>query len=363
MMAVMNEILFECYSAPSVAYGIDSLFSYRYNRGTDGLVISSSHSSTHVIPVLNSRPILSNSSRLNWGGYHACEYLFKLLKLKYPTFPAKMADNQMEELLQKHCYVSEDYDHELSGYLEWTGLEDRDRVIQYPYTEHIVPEKTEEELARIAERKKESGRRLQEQAAKMRLEKLMKKEQELEYYKELQKNLASETKKEIRRVLDAEDMKDEAHLERTIRDLEKSIKKSRNKDLGQEETEENQEDMTFPLLDVPDEELDEAGLKEKRHQRLMKSNVEARQRAKEEKAKERERVAEEERLDNEKRENHFEQWVEERRQAREVCTNLTCKVTHRLTHLLYRPLYKESRSAKGLRPIWETANRLPARCA
>ncbi|KAK2802895.1 Nuclear actin-protein involved in chromatin remodeling [Onygenales sp. PD_10] len=315
---MMNEILFECYSAPSVTYGIDSLFSYRYNRGTDGLVISSSHSSTHVIPVLNSKALLSNSTRLNWGGAQASDYMMKLLKLKYPTFPDRMTEYQMQQLVHEHCYISTDYDRELSGYLDWTGLEDRDRVVQYPFTEHIVVEKTEEELAKIAERKKESGRRLQEQAAKMRLDKLMKKEQELEYYKDLQQGLASETKKEVKRILDAEEMKDEAALERTIRDLEKSIKKSRNKDLGIEETEEPAEEVTFPLLDIPDEELDEAGLKEKRHQRLMKSNIEARQRAKAEKESEKARLAEEERLDNEKRENNFEVWIEERRQARET---------------------------------------------
>ncbi|EAW13513.1 actin-related protein ARP5 [Aspergillus clavatus NRRL 1] len=314
---MMNEILFECYSAPSVAYGIDSLFSYRYNKGTDGLVISSSHTSTHVIPVLNSKALLSNCSRLNWGGMNTSEYLLKLMKLKYPTFPARMTESQMEDLVHKHCYVSTDYDRELNSYLDWTGLEDRDHVIQYPFTEHVVPEKTEEELARIAERKKESGRRLQEQAAKMRLEKLMKKEQELEYWKDLQRGLASETKKEARRILDAEDLKDEAHLDRLIRDLERSIKRSRNRDLGVEETEEPPEDMSFPLLDIPDEELDEAGLKEKRHQRLMKSNVEARQRAKAEKEREKIRQEEEERLDREKRENDFENWVAERRAARQ----------------------------------------------
>ncbi|KAL4787154.1 hypothetical protein BJX76DRAFT_345811 [Aspergillus varians] len=314
---MMNEILFECYSAPSVAYGIDSLFSYRYNGGTDGLVISSSHTSTHVIPVLNSKALLSNSSRLNFGGMHASEYLLKLMRLKYPTFPGKMTENQMEDLVHNHCYVSKDYDQELSRYLDWTGLEDRDHVIQYPYTEHIVPEKTEEELARIAERKKESGRRLQEQAAKMRLDKLMKKEQELEYYKDLQRGLQSETKKEKMRILDTEDLKDEAHLDRLIRDLERSIKRSRNKDLGNEEPEEAPEETSFPLLDVPDDELDEAGLKEKRHQRLMKSNVDARQRAKEEKEREQARRDEELRLDREKRENAFEDWVSERRQQRQ----------------------------------------------
>jgi actin-related protein 5 len=314
----MNEILFECYGVPSVAYGIDSLFSYRYNRGTDGLIVSSSHTSTHVVPVLNSKALLSNATRLNWGGLQASEYLLKLMRLKYPTFPARMLEHQMEDLVHKLCYVSTDYENELGHFLDWTGLEDRDHVVQYPFTEHVVVEKTEEELARIAERKKESGRRLQEQAAKMRLEKLMKKEQELDYYKDLQQGLAQQTKKELRRILEAEDMKDEAHLERTIRDLEKSIKRSRNKDLGIDENEENMEEASFPLLDVPDEELDEAGLKEKRHQRLMKSNVEARQRAKAEKEREKARVEEEQRLDDEKREHNFEAWIGERRTARQA---------------------------------------------
>ncbi|KAJ5152623.1 Actin-like protein arp5 [Penicillium canariense] len=322
---MMNEILFECYNAPSVAYGIDSLFAYRYNKGTDGLIVSSSHTSTHVIPVLNSKPLLSNSSRLNWGGQNNAEYLAKLLKLKYPSFPARLTENQVEEMVHKHCYISKDYDSELSGYLDWTGLEDRDHVIQYPFTEHIVPEKTEEELARIAERKKESGRRLQEQAAKMRLEKLVKKEQELEYWKDLQTRLASETKKEIRRVLESEDLKDEAHLERTIRDLERSIKRSRNRDLGIEE-EEKPEEVSFHLLEVPNEELDEAGLKEKRQQQLQKSNVEARARAKAEKAREKARLDEEERLDREMRENDFENWVQGRRANRQ---NLLQKIKDR----------------------------------
>ncbi|QKX60205.1 uncharacterized protein TRUGW13939_07348 [Talaromyces rugulosus] len=315
---MMNEILFDCYGVPSVAYGVDSLFSYRYNGGKDGLILSSSHTSTHVIPVLNSKALLSNASRLNWGGLQASEYLLKLMRLKYPSFPGRMTEYQMEDLIHKLCYVSLDYNEEMTHFLDWTGLEDRDYVVQYPFTEHVVVEKTEEELARIAERKKESGRRLQEQAAKMRLEKLMKKEQELEYYKDLQQKLAQQTKKEVRRILESEDMKDEAHLERTVRDLERSIKKSRNKDLGNDENEENGEEATFPLLEIPDEELDEAGLKEKRHQRLMKSNVDARQRAKAEKEQEKARIEEEQRLDDERRENDFESWIGERRTARQA---------------------------------------------
>ena len=314
----MTELLFECYSAPSVAYGIDSLFSYRYNKGSSGLVISSTHTSTHLIPVVKSKPLMSNTSRLNWGGFHGADYLLKLLRLKYPTFPGRLTETQAEEMVREHCYVSPMYDTEMTSYLDWSGLEERDHVVQYPYTEHAVIEKTEEELARIAERKRESGRRLQEQAAKMRLEKLVRKEQELEYYKDLQQRIGAQTKKEAKRMLDEDEFKDEAQLDKVIKELEKSIRKARNKDVGGPEDDEEEAEATFPLLDVPDEELDEASLKQKRHQRLMKSNVEARARAKIEKAQQKARLVEEERLDEERRETDLQGWLEERRAARAV---------------------------------------------
>jgi actin-related protein 5 len=316
----MSEILFECYSAPSVAYGIDSLLAYRFNGGKTGLVVSSSHSSTHVIPVVDSTPILPLATRLNWGGHQNVEFLLKLLQLKYPTFPGKLTALHAEELVREHCYVSLDYQAELSGYLQWTGLEERDRVIQYPFTEAAVVQRSEEELARIAEKRKESGRRLQEQAAKLRLEKLIKKEQELEYYRELQqKAAAASNKKEAKRLLEANDFETDAQLERRVRDLDRAIRKARTKDVGGGGGEEEAEEPpSFPLLDVPDEELDEAGLKQKRQQRLAKANMEARARAKAEKEREKARQADEKRMDDERRENDLAGWIQDRRVAREV---------------------------------------------
>lgn len=311
----MTEIIFECYSAPSLAYGIDSLFSYDYNDGKTGLVVSSSHSSTHVIPVLNQKAILTQATRLNWGGSQSAEYLLKLLRLKYPTFQGKLSASQAEYMLRDHCYLAKDYESELSTYLDWTGLEDRDHVIQYPYVEEVIIQKSEEELARIAEKRKEGGRRLQEQAAKMRLDKLVRKEEELAWYRQLQGKLVNETKKEIKRLLDAEEIKDENALDKMIKELDKSIRKARMKDIGVE-LEEEVEEPDYSLLEISDSQLDEAGIKQKRHQRLMKSNHEARARAKEEKAREKARLEEIQRLDDEKREKNLEAWLQERRVAR-----------------------------------------------
>lgn len=221
-------------------------------------------------------------------------------------------------MFREHCYLSKDYDSEIRSYLDWTGLEDRERIVQYPFTEEVIIEKTEEELAVIAERKKESGRRLQAQAAKMRLERLMKKEQELEYYKDVQRRLVDQNKKETKRILDDAEVKDEAQLDKMVKELERTIKKARIKDLGGEVEEEQVEEPDFGLLDVPDDQLDEAGLRTKRHQRLLKSNHEARARAKAEKDAEKARVAEEIRLDEERRTNDLEGWLEEKRQARQA---------------------------------------------
>src|SRR6201996_8145844 len=313
----MSEILFECYGAPAVAYGIDSLFSYKYNGGRNGLVVSSSYTSTHIIPVANSKPLLTHATRLNWGRFQSAEYLLKLLRLKYPTFPGKISDPQAEDLVRDHCYISSEYERELRTYLEWTGLEDRDRIVQHPFTEQVIAQKTEEELARAAEKRKESGRRLQEQAAKMRLEKLIRKEQELAYYKDLQRKIQDTTKKEAKRLLESDDFDDEAQLDKRIKDMEKQIKKARNKDVG-DSGEEEQEVPSFPLIDIPDDQLDEDGIKQKRQQRLQKSGYEARQRAKAEKERERSRIAEEQRLDDERRERDLDSWVDERRQNRQV---------------------------------------------
>lgn len=312
----MSEILFELYNVPAAAYGIDSLFSYAHNGGSTGLVVSSAYTSTHLIPVLNSKPLLTQATRLDWGRSHCADYLSKLLKTKYPTLPGKINETQIEDLVRQHCHISQNFSADMTHYLDWTGLEDRDVVVQMPYTEKEIVQKTEEELARAAEKRKESGRRLQEQAAKMRLDKLIRKEQELEYYRELHIKVQDMTKKEAKQTLEADDFDDDIQLEKKIKDMERSIRKQRNKDVG--DLDEVEEPPTYPLLDVPDADLDEDALKQKRQQRLMKSNHDARARAKAEKDREKARLAEEQRLDDLARETDPESWLEERRIARQA---------------------------------------------
>ncbi|CCJ28673.1 unnamed protein product [Pneumocystis jirovecii] len=289
---VMSELLFECYCLPSVCYGIDSFFSFYYNGGVDGIIVSVGNNTTHVIPVLNGSGNLSASKRISWGGIQSTEYFLKLFQLKYPNFPQKMTFTQAQCLLHDHAYVSLSYNDEIKTFLDPDVLIVKDRIIQFPCIEMISNLKTEEEVARLAEKRREA-------------------EKDMAYYIELQETIKFKDKKFIIEKLESEGFADEIELASTIKRLDTAIKRAKNKESGHDS-----ETPSFPLLDVPDSELDEAGLKQKKHQKLMKSNYEARMRIKAEKQVEKARNEEIERLDEEKRLNDFENWLEEKRKAR-----------------------------------------------
>ncbi|KAI9027581.1 putative chromatin remodeling complex subunit [Phycomyces nitens] len=282
----MSELLFESYGIPSVTYGIDSLFSYHANGGGQdegGIVISAGHTATHVIPTLHGKGLLERTKRISYGGTQSTDYMLKLMQLKYPTFPTKMTSSQAQDLVQEQCYVSKDYQQTLREIEDRNTFAKTDRIVQFPFTAPVVEEKTEEELARQAAKKEENAKRLREAAARSRLEKLVKREQEFEAFTLLKSQKGSVKKAEWLIQLKESGFKDEADLDETIKQVDLQIQRARNKELGIDDNEEKDPPSTT-LIDIPDEELSEADKKEKRKQRLLKASYDARKRAK--KAKE-----------------------------------------------------------------------------
>lgn len=59
--SLSSELLFECYRVPAVSYAVDSLLSFYYNsqmskeKPRSGLIINSSHSATHIVPVIDAQ--------------------------------------------------------------------------------------------------------------------------------------------------------------------------------------------------------------------------------------------------------------------------------------------------------------------
>ncbi|KAF0483262.1 actin-like ATPase domain-containing protein [Gigaspora margarita] len=308
---LMSELLFECYRVPSVCYGIDALFSFHFNGlsfDEGGIVISSGHTTTHVIPVLG-RGVLGQTKRISYGGLTSTDYMLKLMQLKYPTFPTKMTVNQAQHLVHNHTYVAEDYFSELKEYTDPKKFAEKDRIIQFPY---VPPanEKSEEELARAEERRQEQARRLKEQAAKLRHQKLKDLESTLEFYMEIKTSKSSMKKAEFIAKLKENRISDEAELDEIIQKTEKSVQRARNKLLGIEEVE-IKEEPTFPLVDIPDDQLNEAERKEKKKQIASKSLHETRQRQREAKELARRQQEEEKRMEEQRRQTDFEGWLNE----------------------------------------------------
>ncbi|BGP34011.1 Actin-related protein 5 [Rhodotorula toruloides] len=320
--SLMTELLFESYSAPAVCYGVDSLLSLYANSSNpptaDALVISSSTASTHVIPVLGGRGILTSAKKLNWGGAQSAEYLLKLMQLKYPAFPGRLTSYQSSIIYREHCY------HALPSYASVLAdlaasphnLVAQDRIIQFPFIPTTANEQTEEDLERQKRKREEATQRLRETAAKQRQEKLERQQEEMIAFTELRDARTTTSKPDYERRLKDAGFSSTSDLEEYLKKLDKSLTRARNKELGIEE-QENKEAPSFPLIDVPDHQLNEEDLKEKRRQKLMKAGYDARIRLKAEKEEERRRVEEERRRDEELRTNDFPRWLEGLRKQHE----------------------------------------------
>lgn len=310
------ELLFEAYGVPAVGFGVDALFAYHENSLADqaGVVVHGGAECTVVIPILpGGEPDLGNAKRINWGGRQAAEFMQSLLALKYPLFPTRVRVSQAEQLIKDHCYVSLDYDKELAHFLDLEGLEDRERIVQAPVviTGH---EKSQDELDAIAERRKESGRRLQERTAKLRAEKLAQQQHDLQLLEQLREN-------EDDQMLYQNGFSSMKDLDAVIKKLQIAVARAQ----GEEVEEEEEEPPVLPLIDVPDEQLDPETLKEKRRQKLMKASYDARQRAKQEKREAAAAAAELAAKDAAWREESFDEWVAAKRhelqQLRESARN------------------------------------------
>ncbi|KAI8060776.1 hypothetical protein BC940DRAFT_323050 [Gongronella butleri] len=357
---LMSELLFESYGVPSVTYGIDALFSHYENSGEnddDGIIVSAGHSTTHIIPTIKGKGLLAKAKRISYGGTQSTDYMLKLMQLKYPTFPSKMTSAQAQQLVHDHAYVAPDYQQALKDIEDRTTFPTIDRIVQFPFVAPVFEEKTEEELREQAAKREEAARRLREAAARTRLEKLMTREREYEAFTNLKSARSTMRKAEWLGALKEAGFKDEADLDDTIGQLETAIQRARNKELGIEDETEEKGPPATNLVDVPDDQLDEADRKEKRKQKLLKASYDARQRAKIAKEEARLREQEEARLEEERRLQNPEAWVREIHSKRQDVIDRIKKRKRLAAELTDR---KSRASQLRMRSIANLANDAPA---
>ena len=98
----MSELLFECYHVPSVAYGVDGLFSLYANIPdfVDSLVVSCGYQTIHVLPVLGRSLDVQHCRRLNYGGAQVDSFMHRILQLKYPGHFSALTLTRAEVMLK-----------------------------------------------------------------------------------------------------------------------------------------------------------------------------------------------------------------------------------------------------------------------
>ncbi|KAI3757952.1 hypothetical protein L6452_05496 [Arctium lappa] len=283
----MAELLFETYGVPSIAFGVDAAFSYKYNQqlgicDRDGLAICSGFTTSHVIPFINGEPAYEACCRTNVGGYHVTDYLKQLLSLKYPHHMSRLTWEKVEDLKMEHCYITPDYASEVRLFQKGAKeAEEKTRCWQLPWAPTPIEEPpSEEEIARKAALKERQGQRLREMAEAKRSSKINELENELKGLEFLIQQLRHVNGNDIPSFLAETGYVSKQEIEAAIVKVTQSLRKAKGE---QDEIEEKPDPSTtekYTLIDIPDNMLTPEQLKEKKRQLFLKTTSEGRQRAK-----------------------------------------------------------------------------------
>ncbi|EGG14618.1 actin related protein 5 [Cavenderia fasciculata] len=288
-----SELLFECYQAPSVVYGIDSLFAYYGQKhqfednGKEALIVSSGHCTTHIYNVKGGRVDQYQTKRINVGGGTGSDYLRKLIHLKYPNHKSYFTPNYTNEVKEKHLLFS---NQSYVEKIEEFGIEDQSNtttttptlthIIQLPFQE-VDLEKLEEDKQRKIQQRKELGQKQREKMEIKRKEKSVEYIEQLNSYEAIQA-LKSTNLEEFNNSLEGQEMS-ERDLLKAIDELREKL--GRKRDPIPEMTNEEE----FPLLFVTDDLLSPEQIKEKRKQKMLKGAKDAKLSAKRKRDEEKEK--------------------------------------------------------------------------
>ncbi|XP_047335182.1 actin-related protein 5 isoform X2 [Impatiens glandulifera] len=330
----MAELLFETYGVPSVAFGVDAAFSYKYNEhlgicDKDGMAVCSGFTTSHTIPFVNGEPVYDACCRTNIGGYHVTDSLKELLSLKYPLHMSKLTWEKSEDLKMENCYIAQDYASEVRLFQKGgKEAEERTRCWQLSWTPSPVEEPpSEEEIARKAALKERQGQRLREMAEAKRVSRVNELENELKGLDFLLQQLKHVEESDIPSFLARTGYISKKEIHSAFVKVKQSLQKAKGE---QVESDENKDSSSaaekYSLVNVPDNNLTPDQLKEKKRQVFLKTTSEGRLRAKQKRLDEEVERDKQNKQDEEKRLENPEQYLEE---ARNKYKQLSEKVEQR----------------------------------
>ena len=260
----MSELLFEVYRVPKLAFGVDCLFSYRYNyqksqallNCADCFIVNSGAHSTHVIPILDGRVDLSQTKRINLGGTHTLNFMHRFLQLKYNQFQGSILLSKMQEIIESHSFIALDFIEELNSWRDPVKSQQQ----SYVYQLDVVDPGKKEEQERARRQKlvvNIQNRQLKEVEGK--ISPLYQRLLQLQGLAEME-----EESNALQFSLEREGISSQDELSAVIRDVERQIDKLREKKMQILEKKERAEN---PSAAEPEEKYSEEELAVVRNRR------------------------------------------------------------------------------------------------
>eukprot|EP00002_Diphylleia_rotans_P022302 TRINITY_DN436_c0_g1_i4.p1 TRINITY_DN436_c0_g1~~TRINITY_DN436_c0_g1_i4.p1 ORF type:complete len:689 (+),score=125.62 TRINITY_DN436_c0_g1_i4:47-2113(+) len=315
--AGLSELLFECYQAPSVCYGVDALFSFYYNQNSTaptGLIYRSGNHASHIIPLINGDCQHPSTRRMNVGGFHTYDYCTRIVHLRYPHLRNDLHPGRCQEIKEKHLYVASNFQEELCEIQKnHKKAEEAEVTLQLPYVKIEAPVVSEEEKERKAQIRRDNIQKMKDMAARKRQEKLQQKEKELSELTAI-KESKHEDPEYFKEQLEELGYKSEIKLDKAIAELSAHVDKLQGKTPDPQAAE--QKEPLFPLLDIPDDQLSPGQLAEKKKQKLLKVLHDGRVRAKKKKEEQKLAMEQQESVDEAKRKEDLQGWLAEIHQRR-----------------------------------------------
>lgn len=149
---LLAEACFECFQAPSAWMGADALLGGDVGAGGNKLLVHLGNFASHVVPIVNGRPIFSQARRCDVGGRCCLRELRISLSLRYPQHRSAMdTDGRMEQIRDACCRVAEP---SYSASVPTLQAE----YYQFPFS--LPPQPTATDFATLRNRREQNAERL-----------------------------------------------------------------------------------------------------------------------------------------------------------------------------------------------------------